>query len=140
MPPVIVATIGIVGVSPVIACLFFLPAEPLSATRGLFGSLQEKVLMGFALLWASAWALCRRQPAMIGRLAPQGMTGEFYACLAALRPRPAWMAPRRSASSPRATQSNRLGCGVRAVFLVLRLFMLWRVREERAAIRGGGVP
>src|SRR5258707_4300168 len=46
---VIVATIGIVGVSAD-RVLFFVPAGELLPTRGLFGSLQEKVFMGFALL------------------------------------------------------------------------------------------
>ena len=44
-----VAAVGIVGVSAD-RVLFFVPAPELSPSRDLFGSLQEKVFMGFALL------------------------------------------------------------------------------------------
>jgi UMF1 family MFS transporter len=46
---VIVATLGIVGVTAT-HVLYVIPVDPISPTRGLFGSVQERTLMGFALL------------------------------------------------------------------------------------------
>src|SRR5262249_43938767 len=46
---VIIASLGICSLSAR-GVLFFVEAPPLSPTRSLFGSLQEQVFMGFALL------------------------------------------------------------------------------------------
>ncbi len=74
---------------------------------------------------------------MIGRLAPHGMTGEFYGLFALSGRATAWMAPTAIGIITTATRSNRLGVACVLVFLVLGFCLLWRVREERAEIEGG---
>ncbi len=134
---VIIATAGIVGVTGD-RVLFFLPADPLSATRGLFGSVQEKVFMAFALLLGFCMGpMQAASRTMIGRLAPPGMTGEFYGLFALSGRATAWMAPTAIGIITTATRSNRLGVACVLVFLVLGFCLLWRVREERAGIEGG---
>ncbi len=131
---VIVATIGIVGVTQE-RVLFLLPADPLSPTRGLFGSLQEKVFMAFGLLLGFCMGpMQAASRTMIGRLAPPGMTGEFYGLFALSGRATAWMAPTAIGIITTATQSNRLGVACVLVFLVLGFVLLWQVREERADI------
>jgi UMF1 family MFS transporter len=134
---VIIATLGIVGVTAD-RVFFFLPAEPLAATRGLFGSVQEKVFMAFGLLLGFCMGpMQAASRTMIGRLAPPGMTGEFYGLFALSGRATAWMAPTAIGIITTATQSNRLGVACVLFFLVLGFCLLWRVREERAAIEGG---
>lgn len=129
---VIVATVGIVGVSAD-RVLFFLPAPELSPTRGLFGSLQEKVFMGFGLLLGFCMGpMQAASRTLIGRLAPQGMSGEFFGLFALSGRATAWMAPLAIGIITTATQSNRLGVACVLVFLVLGFVLLWQVREERA--------
>lgn len=134
---VIVATIGIVDVSAD-RLFFVIPVEPLSPTRGLFGSVQEKVFMAFALLLGFCMGpMQAASRTMIGRLAPHGMTGEFYGLFALSGRATAWMAPTAIGIITTATQSNRLGVACVLVFLVLGFVLLWRVREERADVEGG---
>ena len=131
---VIIATVGIVGVTAD-RVLFFVPAEPLNATRGLFGSLQEKVFMAFALLLGFCMGpMQAASRTMIGRLAPHGMTGEFYGLFALSGRATAWMAPTAIGIITTATQSNRLGVACVLFFLVLGFCLLWQVREERAEL------
>ena len=131
---VIIATVGIVGVTAD-RVLFFVPAAPLNATRGLFGSLQEKVFMGFALLLGFCMGpMQAASRTMIGRLAPHGMTGEFYGLFALSGRATAWMAPTAIGIITTATQSNRLGVACVLFFLVLGFCLLWQVREERAEL------
>jgi len=131
---VIVATIGIVGVSAD-RVLFFVPAAELSPTRGLFGSTQEKVVMGFALLLGFCMGpMQAASRTMIGRLAPEGMTGEFFGLFALSGRATAWMGPLAIGIVTTATQSNRLGVACVLIFLVLGFILLWRVREERAKV------
>jgi UMF1 family MFS transporter len=128
---VIVATVGLVGVSAD-RVLFFLPAPELLPTRGLFGSLQEKVFMAFALLLG--FCLGPMQAAsrtLIGRMAPDGMTGEFFGLFALSGRATAWMAPLVIGLVTEATRSNRLGMACVLFFLVLGFALLWPVREER---------
>jgi UMF1 family MFS transporter len=134
---VIIATIGIVDVTA--DRLFFVfPVDPISPTRGLFGSVQERVFMAFALLLGFCMGpMQAASRTMIGRLAPQGMTGEFYGLFALSGRATAWMAPTAIGIITTATQSNRLGVACVLVFLVLGFGLLWRVREERADIEGG---
>ena len=66
-----------------------------------------------------------------------GMTGEFYGLFALSGRATAWMAPTAIGIITTATQSNRLGVACVLFFLVLGFCLLWRVREERAAIEGG---
>jgi UMF1 family MFS transporter len=129
---VIVATIGIVGVSAD-RVLFFVPAGELLPTRGLFGSLQEKVFMAFALLLGFCMGpMQAASRTLIGRLAPPGMTGEFFGLFALSGRATAWMAPLAIGIVTETTHSNRLGVACVLVFLVLGFVLLWRVREERA--------
>jgi UMF1 family MFS transporter len=133
---VIVATVGIVGVSAN-SVLFVIPVDPLSPTRGLFGSAQEKVFMAFALLLGFCMGpMQAASRTLIGRLAPEAMSGEFFGLFALSGRATAWMAPLAIGIVTTATQSNRLGVGCVLVFLVLGFVLLWRVREERAVPLG----
>jgi MFS transporter, UMF1 family len=134
---VIIATIGIVDVTAD-RLFFVIPVDPISPTRGLFGSVQEKVFMAFAVLLGFCMGpMQAASRTMIGRLAPPGMTGEFYGLFALSGRATAWMAPTAIGIITTATQSNRLGVACVLVFLVLGFCVLWRVREERAEIDGG---
>jgi UMF1 family MFS transporter len=129
---VIVAAVGIVSVSAD-RVLFFIPAAELSPARDLFGSLQERVFMGFALLLGICMGpMQAASRTMIGRLAPEGMTGEFFGLFALSGRATAWMAPLAIGIITEATSSNRLGVACVLVFLVLGFILLWTVREERA--------
>jgi UMF1 family MFS transporter len=129
---VIVATLGIVGVSAD-RVLFFVPAAELVPTRGLFGSLQEKVFMGFALLLGFCMGpMQAASRTLIGRLAPEGMSGEFFGLFALSGRATAWMAPLAIGIITTTTGSNRLGVACVLFFLVLGFILLWQVREERA--------
>jgi UMF1 family MFS transporter len=110
-----------------------IPAEPLSPTRGLFGSLQEKTLMGFALLLGFCMGpMQAASRTMIGRLAPEGMTGEFYGLFALSGRATAWMAPLAIGIVTAASGSTRIGMACVLAFLVIGFLLLWSVREERA--------
>jgi UMF1 family MFS transporter len=134
---VIVATLGICSISAK-GILYVLPAPELSATRGLFGSLQEQVFMGFALLLGFCMGpMQAASRTMIGRLAPEGMSGEFFGLFALSGRATAWMAPLAIGIVTAATHSNRLGVACVLFFLVLGFVLLWRVREERTLASGG---
>jgi len=134
---VIIATIGIVSLSKQ-GVLFVVPAPELSPTRGLFGSLQEQVFMGFALLLGFCMGpMQAASRTMIGRLAPEGMSGEFFGLFALSGRATAWMAPLAIGIVTTATQSNRLGVACVLFFLVLGFVLLLAVREERTEARGG---
>jgi UMF1 family MFS transporter len=129
---VIVATLGIVGVTAD-RVFYIIPAEPLSPTRGLFGSLQEKTLMGFALILGFCMGpMQAASRTMIGRIAPEGMTGEFYGLFALSGRATAWMAPLAIGIVTAASGSTRIGMACVLAFLVLGFLLLWSVREERA--------
>ena len=129
---VIISTIGIVSLSKQ-GVLFVVPAPELSPTRGLFGSLQEQVFMAFALLLGFCMGpMQAASRTMIGRLAPQGMVGEFFGLFALSGRATAWMAPFAIGVITTATQSNRLGVACVLFFLVVGFTLLWCVREERA--------
>jgi UMF1 family MFS transporter len=129
---VIVATLGIVSVTAD-RVLFVVPADPISPTRAMFGSAQEKVFMAFALLLGFCMGpMQAASRTLIGRLAPASMTGEFYGLFALSGRATAWMAPLAIGIITTATQSTRLGVACVLVFLVLGFILLWRVREEQA--------
>ncbi len=129
---VIVATLGIVGVTAD-RVFYFIPAEPLDPARGLFGSLQEKTLMGFALILGFCMGpMQAASRTMIGRIAPEGMTGEFYGLFALSGRATAWMAPLAIGIVTAASGSTRIGMACVLAFLVLGFLLLWSVREERA--------
>ncbi|MGD9880890.1 MAG: MFS transporter [Reyranella sp.] len=129
---VIIATLGIVGVSDD-RVLFFVPAAELAPGRSLFGSLQEKVFMAFALLLGLCMGpMQAASRTLVGRLAPPSMTGEFFGLFALSGRATAWMAPLAIGIITTSTGSNRLGVACVLIFLVLGFCLLWRVREERA--------
>lgn len=129
---VIVATIGIVGITA--DCIFYiLPADQIAPDRALFGSAQEKVFMACALLLGFCMGpMQAASRTLVGRLAPAGMSGEFYGLFALSGRATAWMAPFAIGIVTAATQSNRLGVACVLVFLVLGFALLWPVREARA--------
>jgi MFS transporter, UMF1 family len=129
---VIVASVGIVSVSAD-RVFFVMPTSELVADRGLFGSLQEKVFMAFALLLGVCMGpMQAASRTMVGRLSPPGMTGEFFGLFALSGRATAWMAPLAIGFITHETGSNRLGVACVLVFLVLGFVLLWQVREERA--------
>jgi UMF1 family MFS transporter len=129
---VIVATLGIVSVTAD-RVLFVIPADPISPTRDMFGSVQEKAFLAFALLLGFCMGpMQAASRTLIGRLAPVGMSGEFYGLFALSGRATAWMAPLAIGVITRTTQSTRLGVACVLFFLVLGFLLLWRVREEQA--------
>lgn len=129
---VIIATLGIVSVSAT-GVLFFIPAAELAPARPLFGSVQERVFMGFGLLLGFCMGpMQAASRTLIGRLAPPGMSGEFFGLFALSGRATAWMAPLAIGVVTTATQSNRLGVACVLFFLVLGFLLLWWVREERS--------
>ena len=100
---------------------------------GLFGSAQEKTFMAFALLLGFCMGpMQAASRTLIGRLAPPGMSGEFYGLFALSGRATAWMAPFAIGIVTAATQSNRLGVACVLLFLVLGFVLLWPVCETRA--------
>jgi len=129
---VIVATAGIVGVTAD-RVLYVIPVDPISPERGLFGSVQEQTLMGFALLLGFCMGpMQAASRTLIGRLAPREMAGEFFGLFALSGRATAWMAPLAIGIVTAASGSTRIGMACVLVFLVLGFALLWRVREERA--------
>ena len=133
---VIVATLGIVSISAK-GVLFVIAAPDLDPARGLFGSLQERVFMVFALLLGFCMGpMQAASRTMIGRLAPPGMTGEFFGLFALSGRATAWMAPLAIGIITTATQSNRLGVACVLLFLVVGFLLLFGVHEQRPARPG----
>jgi UMF1 family MFS transporter len=129
---VIVATVGILGITAD-RVLYVMAADPVSPTRSLFGSTQELAFMGFALLLGLCMGpMQAASRTLIGRLAPPGMTGEFYGLFALSGRATAWMAPLAVDLVTRETQSTRGGIACVLVFLVLGFALLGRVREKQA--------
>jgi UMF1 family MFS transporter len=128
---VIIATTGIVGVTAD-RVLFFIPAEPLDPGRAMFGSTQERVFMAFALLLGFCMGpMQAASRTLIGRIAPVGMTGEFFGLFALSGRATAWMAPLAIGIVTRFLESTRLGVACVLFFLLLGFVLLWTVREER---------
>ncbi len=128
---VIVATVGILGITAD-RVLYLVPADPVSPTRGLFGSTQELAFMAFALLLGFCMGpMQAASRTLIGRLAPPTMTGEFYGLFALSGRATAWMAPLAIDIVTTQTRSTRWGIACVLVFLVLGFGLLGRVREVR---------
>lgn len=129
---VIIAAVGIVGVTPD-HVLYVLPVKTLDPARGLFGSAQEQVFMAFALLLGICLGpMGAASRTMIGRLAPENMSGEFYGLFALSGRATAWMAPLAIGIVTVATQSTRLGIGCVVIFLLAGFLLLSFVRERQA--------
>jgi MFS transporter, UMF1 family len=130
---VIIAALGILSVSAS-KILFVISAAPLDPARGMFGSAQELAFMAFALLLGSCMGPMQAgSRTLMGRLAPEGMSGEFYGLFALSGRATAWMAPTAIAIVTTATETQRWGVAIVIPFLVIGLCLLWFVREERAS-------
>lgn len=130
---VTIAALGILSVSAN-KILYFVSAAPLDPARGLFGSAQELAFMAFALLLGICMGPMQAgSRTMMGRLAPAGMSGEFYGLFALSGRATAWMAPTAIAIVTTATETQRWGVAVVIPFLVIGFALLWFVREERTS-------
>ncbi|MGE3652415.1 MAG: MFS transporter, partial [Reyranellaceae bacterium] len=130
---VIVAASGILSVSAN-RILFVMPAAPLDPARGMFGSAQELTFMAFALLLGVCMGPMQAgSRTLMGRLAPEGMAGEFYGLFALSGRATAWMAPTAIAIVTAATDTQRWGVAVVIPFLLIGFALLWFVREQRAS-------
>ncbi len=130
---VIVATFGILSVSAD-RVLYAISVSPLRPDRGLFGSTQELTFMGFAMLLSICMGPMQAgSRTLMGRLAPEGMSGEFFGLFALSGRATAWMAPTAIAIVTTMTQTQRWGVAIVLPFLVIGFCLLWFVREERAA-------
>ena len=130
---VIVATFGILSVSAD-RVLYAIPTAPLRPDRGLFGSTQELTFMAFAMLLGVCMGPMQAgSRTLMGRLAPEGMSGEFFGLFALSGRATAWMAPTAIAIVTTMTQTQRWGVAIVLPFLVIGFCLLWFVREERAA-------
>ncbi|TWT14864.1 MFS transporter [Reyranella sp. CPCC 100927] len=128
----IIATLGILSVSRT-GVLFVVGVPEPAADRGLFGSLQEQVFMGFALLIGICMGpMQAASRTLVGRLAPAGMSGEFYGLFALSGRATTFMAPALIGVVTWLTNSNRFGMMVVLAFLVVGFILLWQVREEQA--------
>src|SRR4029077_508914 len=106
---VIIATIGIVDVTAA-RRVFIIEVDPISRTRGLFGSAQEKVFMAFALLLGFCMGpMQAASRTMVGRLAPPELGGGILGPFALSGRATAWMAPLAFGIITSTSQSNRLG-------------------------------
>jgi UMF1 family MFS transporter len=129
---VLVATLGILSVSRD-AVLFAIRLPEPAAGRALFGSPQEQVFMGFALLIGIAMGpMQAASRTMIGRLAPEGMSGEFYGLFALSGRATTFMAPFLIGVLTHIAGSNRIGLMIVLLFLTVGFALLWNVREEQA--------
>ena len=91
-----------------------------------WGWLLASLLLGFCM--GPMQAASRT---LIGRIAPVGMTGEFFGLFALSGRATAWMAPLAIGIVTRFLESTRLGVACVLFFLVLGFVLLWTVREER---------
>jgi UMF1 family MFS transporter len=129
---VAIATLGILSVSRT-TVLFVIDVPAPADGRGLFGSTQEQVFMAFSLLIGiSMGPMQAASRTLIGRLAPEGMSGEFYGLFALSGRATTFMAPFLIGVLTELSGSNRLGLMVVLAFLVVGFALLWPVREERA--------
>ncbi|MCW5748388.1 MAG: MFS transporter [Alphaproteobacteria bacterium] len=129
---VCIATLGILSVSRT-GVLFVVDMTEPAEGRGLFGAVQEQVFMGFALLVGiSMGPMQAASRTLIGRLAPEGMSGEFYGLFALSGRATTFMAPFLIGVLTGLSGSNRLGLVVVLVFLAIGFALLWPVREQRA--------
>jgi UMF1 family MFS transporter len=129
---VIIATLGIVSVGRD-SVLFFIHAAPPVPGGGLFASTPEQVFMAFAILLGICMGpMQAASRTMIGRMAPPGMTGEFYGLFALSGRATVFMAPLAIGLITSATQSQRLGVIAILPFLVIGLILLSLVREQQA--------
>jgi len=129
---VIIATLGIVSVGKS-SVLFVIDVAPPVPGGGLFASAPEQVFMVFAILLGICMGpMQAASRTMIGRLAPEGMVGEFYGLFALSGRATTFLAPFVVARVTAATDSQRAGVVAILAFLLVGFMLLSLVREERA--------
>ena len=129
---VIIATLGIVSVGRD-SVLFFIKVAPPVKDGGLFASAPEQVFMAFAILLGICMGpMQAASRTMIGRMAPPGMTGEFYGLFALSGRATVFMAPLAIGWITSITQDQRSGVIAILPFLVIGLILLSLVREQQA--------
>lgn len=129
---VIIATIGIVSIGRD-SILFVVTVTPPVPGGGLFASAPEQAFMAFALLLGICMGpMQAASRTMIGRLAPPGMTGEFYGLFALSGRATTFLAPTAIGIVTAITLNQRYGIAVIILFLIVGFILLSFVREERA--------
>ncbi len=129
---VIVATLGIVSVGRD-SVLFVVAVAPPLPDGGLFASTPELVFMAFAVLLGICMGpMQAASRTMIGRMAPPGMTGEFYGLFALSGRATVFMAPAAIGWITSATQNQRAGVIAILPFLIVGFILLSFVRERQA--------
>jgi len=127
---VLAAAIGIASIDRD-TILFVVPVVPKAAGSGLFSTVQEQVFFAFALLLGLGMGpMQAASRTMLGRLAPPGMTGEFYGLYALSGKATAFLAPFLIAVATQVSQTQRAALGVILVFLVLGLVLLVKCVRE----------
>lgn len=125
------AAIGFLSVGPG-TILFVIDVAPAAPDAGPFAAPAEQAFMGFALLLGLCMGpMQAASRTMIGRLAPPGMTGEFYGLFALSGRATTFLAPFLIAVVTQASGAQRPGILVVLVFLVVGFVLLQGVREER---------
>jgi UMF1 family MFS transporter len=112
--------------------LYGLEVLPASPSKGLFASAGEQVYLAFAvLIGLVAGPIQASSRSLMARLAPAGMTAEFFGLFAFSGKITAFAAPLAVGLVTGLTGSQRLGIASITVFLLGGLLLLLTVREER---------
>lgn len=110
----------------------------IAAGDGLFGSAPERVFLGFGLLVGIAVGPAQAASrTLMARIAPPGMTAEFFGLFALSGKATAFAGPLLIAAVTAATGDPRAGLIVVLVFLLAGLLVLLTVREIAAAVPEG---
>lgn len=123
------ALLGAISIQPD-SILFAIPVTPPQAGAGAFASISERaylacgILMG--LFGGPAQAASRT---FLARMAPRGMTGEFYGLFAMSGKATSFLAPLLIGLTTAALHSQRAGMAVILLFLAAGFALLWRVCE-----------
>lgn len=128
---VTLATVGILSTGRD-SLFFFMDAPGPVEGDGLFASRPEQVLIAFAILLGIGMGpMQAASRTMIGRLAPAGMTTEFYGLFAFSGKATAFMAPFLIATLTVMTNSQAMGASIILVFLAAGFLLLRGVQEGR---------
>lgn len=127
----VLTTLGIISIGDD-RVLFFVPMAFPVAGDGLFAAPAEWVMLGLtALLGLVAGPSQAASRSMVARLAPPGQLGQFFGLFSLSGKVTAFLAPFAIARVTDASDSSRIGVSVILVFLIVGLFLLVGVREER---------
>ncbi len=112
---------------------FFLEVAPAPAAGGVFSSLGEQVYLAFAVvLGLVAGPIQASSRSLLARLAPAGMTTEFFGLFAFSGKVTAFAAPLTVGLVTGITGDQRLGIASIVIFLILGLGLLLSVKEPNA--------